>query len=87
MSADGQDHEESKTENEIVCLKLDNYTPVQNKNTLMYSTYEPDYIFAQLISKLLDKDCNPTVNNKKWKLTYNLVREEVDGLPSEGCRV
>lgn len=53
----------------------------------MYSTYEPDYIFAQLISKLLDKDCNPVVNNKKWKLTYNLIREEVDGLPSEGCRV
>lgn len=29
MSADvGQDQEESKTENEIVCLKLDDYTPV-----------------------------------------------------------
>lgn len=68
-------------------FKLSNYSPVQSKNTSMYSTYEPDYIFAQLISKLKDKDFTVDVNQKKWKLTYESVAESVDGFPPEGCRV
>lgn len=68
------DQEESKDEN-VVHLQLDDFKPHNTKNTVMYSTYEPEFIFAQLISKLQDKDCTPQVNDKKWKLTFDLMRD------------
>lgn len=43
--------EEQKSEN-VVIVKLEDYSPIISKSTQLYSTYEPEYIFAQLQSKL-----------------------------------
>ena len=53
----------------------------------MFSTYDPDYIFAQLISRLQDDNINLEIDNKKWKITYDVVQEQEDGLQTEGCKV
>ena len=62
------------------------------KNTIMYSTYEPEFIFAQLIGKLQDQDITPNIHSKKWKLTFDIFREQTEDekkadLPQEGCRI
>ena len=66
--------EESKLEN-VVHLKMDNFNNKIAKNTVMFSTYEPEFIFAQLIGKLQDKDITPDVHSKKWKLTFDILRD------------
>ncbi len=38
----------------------------------MYSNLKPEHIFASLISKLQDMDINYAVNNKKYKLTFDI---------------
>ena len=58
----------------------------------MFSTYEPEFIFAQLIGKLQDRDITPDVHSKKWKLTFDIFRDQTEdekkaGLIQEGCRI
>lgn len=60
--------------------------------TELYSTYEPEYIFSQMMSKLQDRDVTPTFNEKKWKITYEVYKElkeeeQYDELPRAGVRV
>lgn len=47
-----------------------------SSNTCLFSTYDPEFIFSQLISKLTDRQCSPKVNEKKWKLTYESFKEQ-----------
>ena len=53
----------------------------------MFSTYDPEYIFAKLISRLQHYNINPEIDNKKWKITYYVVKEPEEGQPTEGCKV
>jgi hypothetical protein len=83
--------EESKEEN-IINIQLAPYKFGINKNTLFFTTYEPEYVFKQLISKLEDKDLTPELSHKKWKLTYDKLREQDEeekeaGLPVIKCKV
>ena len=54
---------------------MDNFNNKISKNTVMFSTYEPEFIFAQLIGKLQDRDITPDVHSKKWKLTFDIFRD------------
>jgi len=49
-----------------------------NKNTLFFSTYEPEYVFKQLIGKLGDKNITPEVLHNKGKLIYENKRVQAD---------
>jgi hypothetical protein len=89
MSAD-TNVEESKTE--TFDAKLEIYEPVVAKNTKFHSTYEAEYIFDQLKSKLQDFDITPDVNKNKWKMVFDMFKEQSDDeikaeLPQEGIRV
>ncbi len=66
--------EESKNP-DVVHLTLAHYIKGAAKNTIFFTTYEPEYVFKQIISKLEDKDITPEVSHKKWKLTYNKIQE------------
>jgi len=83
--------EESKDEN-IMFIPMQKYEPVTNKNTLMFSTYQPEVIFKMIIDKLEDFAVVPVVKDQKWKLTFDRIREQDEeekeaGMASEGCRV
>ena len=67
--------EEQKSDN-VVIVKLEDYSPIISKSTQLYSTYEPEYIFAQLQSKLQDLDITPSLNKSKFKMTFDMVREQ-----------
>ena len=57
-------------------IQLAPFEHVTAKHTCLYSTYDPEYIFSQLISKLTDRQCPPKINEKKWKLTYESYKEQ-----------
>lgn len=71
-------------------LKLDTYVHVaNNKTTQLFSTYEPSHIFAQLYSYLKDRDCKVDLRENKWKMVFELhkeqTKEEVEaGVPVNG---
>ncbi len=83
--------EETKDEN-IVVIPMKAYQPVTSKNTLLFSTYQPEVIFKKLIEKLEDYDVVPVLKDNKWKLTFERFREPDEeekeaNLPVESCRV
>ena len=83
--------EESK-EGNVISIAMEKFEPVTSKNTLFFSTYEPEYVFKQVIGKLEDRDLMPVVSDKKWKLTFDKFREQDEEelnaeLPVEGCKV
>ncbi len=71
----GEEAEESKDDFNGE-FKLAAFENVTAKHTCLYSTYDPEYIFSQLISKLTDRQCSPKINEKKWKLTYDSFKEQ-----------
>ena len=83
--------EESKDAN-VIYIPMKNYEPVTTKNTLLFSTYQPEVIFKKLIDKLEDCDVVPQVKDQKWKLTFERFREPDEeekeaNLPIESCCV
>ena len=91
--SDNADATAEESKENVVHLKLANFEPVIHRNTVMYSSYEPEYIFAQLTSKLQDKDITPVMDQKKWKMTFDMMREQTEeeisqvGKQNEGCRI
>lgn len=91
--SDNADTTTEESKENVVHLKLANFEPVIHRNTVMYSTYEPEFIFAQLTSKLQDKDITPEMDQKKWKMKFNMMREQTEeeinqvGEQNEGCRI
>jgi serine/threonine protein kinase len=82
--------EESK--DNVVMIQLEKYQSVQQTNTELYSTYEPEFIFSQIISKLQDKDIQPSLKEHKCKMTYEVYKdvkeeENYEELPQQGVRV
>ena len=66
------EEEESKTEHR----KLGTFDAAITKYTQMFSSDEPKNIFAQLCSFLKRLNIYPIVDDKKWKLTYEVEAEQ-----------
>lgn len=84
--------EESKDET-IVLIPLKEFAPVTKKNTVLFSSYQPEVIFKKLIDKLEDCDVKPVLKDNKWKLTFERFQQQDEEeekeacLPAESCRV
>ena len=57
---------------------MDDYIETPFKNTVMFSTLPPDELADQLITLLIDKNAKIEINEKKWKITFNLKRDLVN---------
>ena len=56
------------------------YKQGPRKNTLLFSTYDAQYIFDCLIGKLEDRDLSVQAKPDKWKLTYEKEKRDEEDL-------
>ncbi len=83
----GDKEEEPKTEQPQKVLKFGTFYAAITKYTQMFlpyqpdkvAPYEPDKFFAWLRSLLKEDEIYPTIDDKKWKLTYEFVKEMQEG--------
>jgi hypothetical protein len=84
--------EETKTEKDFEVRPMEDYEEKAFLTSVMFSEKNPAEIMDMLISKLKDKDVNPTLHSKKWKLTFERVcdldeNEKTNGVEPEYCNV
>lgn len=56
-------------------------------DTVMYSTYDPEFLLKTLADKLSERDAKVNVNTAKWKLNYEEQRDlkpDAEGQIQEG---
>ena len=88
----GPKEEESKDENfSNIELAPFNQGGVK-RNTLLFSTYDPEFVFKSLIKALEDQDITPVFDYKKCKISFTKVYEQDDEelkaeLPEKSCKV
>lgn len=67
---------EEESKEGIVSIPLEEFKPVVAKNTVFFSTYEPEHIFKQLMTHLEEKDIKAAIAENKWKITFRREKEQ-----------
>lgn len=92
MAGEMETEEEKQSEKVFEVREMENYEEKAFLTSVMFSERNPAEIMDMIISKLRDKDVNPKLHSKKWKLTFERIceldeNEKTNGVDPEYCNV
>ena len=92
MAGEIESEETKELEKVFEVREMKDYEEKAFSTSVMFSEKNPAEIMDMLISKLKDKDVNPTLHSKKWNLTFERIceldeNEKTNGVEPEYCNV
>ena len=83
LSTDDELSEEVAANQQVIRLNLKEYEVSQNRTHAFFSTFRPDYLLNQLLTKLNENTQDFAVSEKSWKINFEVKKQINDDIDEE----